>query len=70
MINVYSILVTVLAIYGAVALILKLADLVDERAYKRRLYASTRHTLPRASVRRLRANRIALHERLLNRRAS
>jgi hypothetical protein len=40
------------------------------RSYRRRMYLATRHTLPRATVKKLRAARIALHEKLLDRRSS
>jgi hypothetical protein len=69
-INIYSIIVTAFAIVGVVATVLKLVDVAEREVYLRRNYASTRRKLPRATVRRLRAARIALHERLLDRRAS
>ena len=69
-INLFSIVTVAFAIVGVIATILKIADAADRAAYHRRNYVSTRHTLPRATVRRLRAARLDLHERLLNRRAS
>lgn len=70
MVTFYSIIVTAFAIVGVIATALKIIDTADERAIRRRMNASTRHRLPRATLRRLRANRLALQASIVNRRAS
>lgn len=66
--------ILIFAIIGVISTGRYLLTLLDrwhqhrrDELYQQYLYATTRHTLPRAKVRRLRAARIALHDALINR---
>ena len=61
------ILLVCLGIVKAIELVGELFAYLAARHRRNQLYASTRHTLPRATARRLRAARLELHRKLINR---